>query len=120
MTPPLSDAYEATRCYNLLCSGFVQINNEIAMGASIFPISAYGSSQYDISLLVWKDPKEGNWWMQFGNDYVLGYWPAFLFSYLADSASMIEGNTPPPPKWAVAISLKKGLAKLVTSETSRL
>nr|CAD1840404.1 unnamed protein product [Ananas comosus var. bracteatus] len=36
------------------------------------------------------DPKEGNWWMQFGNDYVLGYWPSFLFSYLADSASMIE------------------------------
>ncbi|RRT81499.1 hypothetical protein B296_00007783 [Ensete ventricosum] len=26
----------------------------------------------------------------FGNDYVLGYWPSFLFSYLADSASMIE------------------------------
>lgn len=28
--------------------------------------------------------------MQFGNKYVLGYWPAFLFSYLTDSASMIE------------------------------
>ncbi|KAF5953342.1 hypothetical protein HYC85_006198 [Camellia sinensis] len=38
----------------------------------------------------WQDQKEGNWWMQFGNEYVLGYWPAFLFSYLADSASMIE------------------------------
>ena len=37
-----------------------------------------------------QDPKEGNWWMQFGNNYVLGYWPAFLFSYLSDSASMIE------------------------------
>lgn len=40
--------------------------------------------------LFWQDPKEGNWWMQFGNDFVLGYWPSFLFSYLADSASMIE------------------------------
>ena len=30
-----------------------------------------------------QDPKEGNWWMQFGKDYVLGYWPSFLFSYLA-------------------------------------
>lgn len=85
-----SDAYQATGCYNLLCSGFIQINNEIAMGASISPISAYRASQYDISLLVWKDPKEGNWWMQFGNDNVLGYWPGFLFSYLADSATMIE------------------------------
>ncbi|KAG6532012.1 hypothetical protein ZIOFF_005850 [Zingiber officinale] len=55
-----SDAYQATGCYNLLCSGFIQ------------------------------DPKEGHWWMQFGRDYVLGYWPSFLFSYLADSASMIQ------------------------------
>ncbi|KAK8717215.1 hypothetical protein V6N13_044491 [Hibiscus sabdariffa] len=85
-----SDAYQATGCYNLLCSGFIQINNEIAMGASIYPISGYRVSQYDISLLVWKDPTEGNWWLQFGNKYVLGYWPAFLFSYLSDSASMIE------------------------------
>ncbi len=85
-----SDAYQATGCYNLLCSGFIQINNEIAMGASIYPISGYRGSQYDISILVWKDPQEGNWWMQFGNGNVLGYWPAGLFSYLTDSASMIE------------------------------
>ncbi|GMH10268.1 hypothetical protein Nepgr_012109 [Nepenthes gracilis] len=85
-----SDAYHATGCYNLLCSGFIQINNEIAMGASISPVSAYRNSQYDISILVWKDPNEGNWWMQFGKDYILGYWPSLLFSYLADGASMIE------------------------------
>ncbi|MFS8019073.1 putative neprosin [Helianthus anomalus] len=85
-----SDAYQATGCYNLLCSGFIQINNNIAMGASISPVSAFRNSQYDISILIWKDQKEGNWWMQFGNGYVLGYWPSFLFSYLAESASMIE------------------------------
>jgi hypothetical protein len=85
-----SDAYQATGCYNLLCSGFIQINSDIAMGASISPVSNYAGSQYDISILVWKDPKEGNWWMRFGDEKVLGYWPAPLFSYLADSASMIE------------------------------
>ncbi|KAG6473166.1 uncharacterized protein LOC122027354 [Zingiber officinale] len=85
-----SDSYQATGCYNLLCSGFIQTNNEIAMGATIFPVSKYEGSQYDISILVWKDPKEGHWWMQLGNDCVLGYWPSFLFSYLAESASMIE------------------------------
>ncbi|KAL3832882.1 hypothetical protein ACJIZ3_007618 [Penstemon smallii] len=85
-----SDAYQATGCYNLLCSGFVQINNDIAMGASIYPISGYHNSQFDISILVWKDPQEGNWWMQYGSDHVLGYWPGFLFSYLSDSGSMIE------------------------------
>ncbi|KAL0907018.1 hypothetical protein M5K25_025556 [Dendrobium thyrsiflorum] len=85
-----SDSYQATGCYNLLCSGFIQISSEIAMGATISPVSKYGRSQYDISILVWKDPKEGNWWMQFGSDYVMGYWPSFLFSYLAESASMVE------------------------------
>lgn len=85
-----SDAYQATGCYNLLCSGFIQINNEIALGASISPISKYQSSQYDISILVWKDPEQGNWWMQFGNGHVLGYWPGSLFSYLTDSATMIQ------------------------------
>ncbi|XP_010536833.1 PREDICTED: uncharacterized protein LOC104811722 [Tarenaya hassleriana] len=85
-----SDAYQATGCYNLLCSGFIQINSEIAMGASISPVSGLHSPQYDISILIWKDPKEGHWWMQFGDGYVLGYWPSFLFSYLTDSASIIE------------------------------
>ncbi|CAH9050940.1 unnamed protein product [Cuscuta europaea] len=85
-----SDAYQATGCYNLLCSGFIQVNSQIAMGASISPVSAYRNSQYDINILIWKDPSQGNWWMQFGSDTVLGYWPSFLFSYLADSASMIE------------------------------
>ncbi|KAK3409662.1 hypothetical protein EUGRSUZ_J01765 [Eucalyptus grandis] len=49
-----SDAYQATGCYNLLCSGFIQINNQIAMGASISPVSAFRNSQYDISILIWK------------------------------------------------------------------
>lgn len=85
-----SDAYQATGCYNLLCSGFIQINNEIALGASISPISKYHGSQYDISILIWKDPEQGNWWMQFGKGKVLGYWPASIFSYLSESASMIQ------------------------------
>lgn len=49
-----SDAYQATGCYNLLCSGFVQTNNKIAIGAAISPTSSYNGGQFDISLLVWK------------------------------------------------------------------
>uniref|UniRef100_A0A7N0TXN6 Neprosin PEP catalytic domain-containing protein n=1 Tax=Kalanchoe fedtschenkoi TaxID=63787 RepID=A0A7N0TXN6_KALFE len=84
------DTYQATGCYNLLCSGFVQLNSDIALGASIYPVSNYDDSQYDISILIWKDQSEGHWWMQFGADHVIGYWPSFLFSLLTDSASMIE------------------------------
>lgn len=49
-----TDAYQATGCYNLHCSGFVQTNNRIAIGAAISPTSVYNGRQFDISLLIWK------------------------------------------------------------------
>ncbi|KAL0408585.1 UNVERIFIED_CONTAM: hypothetical protein Sradi_1792900 [Sesamum radiatum] len=85
-----SDAYQATGCYNLLCSGFVQTNNRIAIGAVISPTSSYNGGQFDISLLVWKDPKHGNWWLEFGNGVLVGYWPSFLFTHLRNRATMVQ------------------------------
>ncbi|WVZ81619.1 hypothetical protein U9M48_028974 [Paspalum notatum var. saurae] len=49
------DAYQATGCYNLGCSGFIQTNNKIAIGGSISPVSIYGSSQHDINISVRKN-----------------------------------------------------------------
>lgn len=49
-----SDAYHATGCYNLLCSGFVQTNNKIAIGAAISPVSSFSGGQFDITILIWK------------------------------------------------------------------
>lgn len=85
-----SDAYEATGCYNLLCSGFVQTNNRIAMGAAISPVSSTNGEQFEVTILIWKDPKLGNWWMGFGDNTVVGYWPAELFSHLTNHATMVE------------------------------
>ncbi|EXB82510.1 hypothetical protein L484_027686 [Morus notabilis] len=85
-----TDAYQATGCYNLLCSGFVQTNSRIAIGAAISPTSSYSGGQFDISLLVWKDPKHGNWWLEFGSGILVGYWPSFLFTHLRDHASMVQ------------------------------
>ncbi|KAK8627423.1 hypothetical protein V6N13_135035 [Hibiscus sabdariffa] len=85
-----TDAYHATGCYNLLCSGFVQTNNRIAIGAAISPTSSYNGGQFDISLMIWKDPKHGNWWLEFGSGILVGYWPSFLFTHLRDHASMVQ------------------------------
>ncbi|KAE9607881.1 putative neprosin [Lupinus albus] len=85
-----SDAYQATGCYNLLCSGFVQTNNKIAIGAAISPTSSYDGGQFDITLLIWKDPKHGNWWLEFGSGILIGYWPSFLFTHLGDHANMVQ------------------------------
>ncbi|KAI3439537.1 uncharacterized protein J3R85_004639, partial [Psidium guajava] len=85
-----TDAYQATGCYNLLCSGFVQTNRRIAIGAAISPRSSYNGRQFDISVMVWKDPKHGHWWLQFGSGLLVGYWPAYLFSHLRSHANMVQ------------------------------
>ncbi|KAL3654019.1 hypothetical protein CASFOL_003700 [Castilleja foliolosa] len=85
-----SDAYQATGCYNLLCSGFIQTNSRIAIGAAISPVSSVGGNQYDVTILIWKDPKLGNWWMGYGEDTLVGYWPTELFTHLTDRATMVE------------------------------
>ncbi|KAL1070121.1 hypothetical protein V6Z11_D11G000700 [Gossypium hirsutum] len=70
-----TDAYRATGCYNLL---------------SISPLSSYNGRQFDIDIMVWKDPKHGHWWLEFGSGLLVGYWPAFLFSHLRSHANMIQ------------------------------
>nr|GMC48277.1 uncharacterized protein LOC109149638 [Ipomoea batatas]GMC54424.1 uncharacterized protein LOC109149638 [Ipomoea batatas] len=85
-----TDAYQTTGCYNLLCSGFVQTNNRIAIGAAISPRSSYNARQFDIGITIWKDPKHGHWWLEFGSGLLIGYWPSFLFSHLRGHASMIQ------------------------------
>ncbi|KAJ1409324.1 hypothetical protein SESBI_22835 [Sesbania bispinosa] len=84
------DSYRSTGCYNLLCAGFIQTSSRIAIGAAISPVSSYAGNQYDITILIWKDPKVGNWWMSFGEGTLVGYWPAELFTNLADHATMVE------------------------------
>ncbi|KAK8933413.1 hypothetical protein KSP39_PZI015604 [Platanthera zijinensis] len=85
-----TDEYQATGCYNLLCSGFIQTNSGIAIGAAIQPASTYDGGQFDISILIWKDPNHGNWWLEFGSGELVGYWPSLLFSHLADHAGMVQ------------------------------
>ncbi|KAE8732084.1 hypothetical protein F3Y22_tig00002237pilonHSYRG00209 [Hibiscus syriacus] len=85
-----NDACETTGCYNLLCSGFVQTNNRIAIGAAISPVSSYHGRQFDITLLIWKDPKHEHWSLEFGWGVLVGYWPSFLFSLLRDHATMVQ------------------------------
>ncbi|KAF4376295.1 hypothetical protein F8388_026095 [Cannabis sativa] len=62
----------------------------IAIGAAISPVSSFSTNQYDVTILIWKDPKLGNWWMGFGDNTLVGYWPAELFTHLADHATMVE------------------------------
>ncbi|KAK3416767.1 hypothetical protein EUGRSUZ_H02527, partial [Eucalyptus grandis] len=85
-----NDDYNETGCYNLLCPGFVQTNNGIAIGSPLEPMSSYGGAQIDITLLVWKDLDTGNWWLLLEPNIFLGYWPSVLFTHLDDHASEVN------------------------------
>ncbi|XP_039154963.1 uncharacterized protein LOC104417023 [Eucalyptus grandis] len=85
-----NDDYKKTGCYNLLCPGFVQTNNGIAIGSPLEPMSSYGGAQIDITLLVWKDLDTGNWWLLLEPNIFLGYWPSVLFTHLDDHASEVN------------------------------
>ncbi|CAO2144463.1 unnamed protein product [Urochloa humidicola] len=84
-----SDAYNSTGCYNLVCSGFVQTDTQFTIGGSLSPVSTYGGTQYELDILVWKDPNTHNWWLQVGG-INLGYWPLSIFTRLTTSASLVE------------------------------
>ncbi|XP_054813501.1 uncharacterized protein LOC129314159, partial [Prosopis cineraria] len=75
---------------NLDCRpGFVQVDNTIAVRSSLQP-SVYGGSQNVLSILIRKDPKTGNWWMQVGNTSI-GYWPASLFNRINNAGATHVG-----------------------------
>ncbi|PWA94404.1 hypothetical protein CTI12_AA062380 [Artemisia annua] len=89
-----NDGYNKSGCYNLMCSGFVQTNQKISLGAAVTPISSYNGPQYEIDITIWKDPKGGNWWLVLGHELIasnlIGYWPSSIFEYLRDHANLIE------------------------------
>ncbi|CAN1161771.1 hypothetical protein LINPERPRIM_LOCUS1531 [Linum perenne] len=72
-----------TGCFDLTCPGFVQTSNEIAIGSAINPISLPSSLPYEIIIYISKDPVTGNWWVEYGENVYLGYWPRGLFTLLA-------------------------------------
>ncbi|WZZ51907.1 hypothetical protein YC2023_052014 [Brassica napus] len=82
-----SDGYHKTGCYNLMCSGFVQINRRVSPGGVFNHISTYNGQQFIFTIQIWKDPKTGNWWLQLNEKDLVGYWPKELFPNLAHGTS---------------------------------
>ena len=72
------DNYGSGGCYNLSCSGFVQINNSVYIGGGFTNYSSENGAQYEFKLLWYKDGIEGHWWLRYGDTWV-GYYPRNLF-----------------------------------------
>ncbi|KAK1265119.1 hypothetical protein QJS04_geneDACA010453 [Acorus gramineus] len=84
-----SDAYRTTGCYNLKCSGFVQVGSEYLLGGVISPVSVYGGHLFFLAVNIFQDVQNGNWWLQLQNDLV-GYWPGSLVPRFAGGAEIVQ------------------------------
>ncbi|KAK4761842.1 hypothetical protein SAY87_029726 [Trapa incisa] len=83
------DASKTTGCFDLTCPGFVQTNQEIAIGAAIYPISTPDGLPYQITIYIFKDMITSNFWVQY-NGVNVGYWPADLFTSLKLTVETVQ------------------------------
>ncbi|CAJ1973512.1 unnamed protein product [Sphenostylis stenocarpa] len=83
------DSYRSTGCFDLTCSGFVQ-TGDVALGATIEPISSIRGPQYEINVGIFLDPNSGNWYLKVKNNIPVGYWPAEILGSLRHSAILVE------------------------------
>ncbi|KAI3967549.1 hypothetical protein MKW92_009249 [Papaver armeniacum] len=98
-----ADSHKQSGCFNVLCSGFVQVDRDVPLGAIIEPLSVYGKEKWWLPVKVYREPQTGNWWLI--TDKTIGYWPKEIFTHLANNASIIryggvagaKPQTPFPP-----------------------
>ncbi|KAK7352521.1 hypothetical protein VNO80_17943 [Phaseolus coccineus] len=83
------DSYRSTGCFDLTCSGFVQIG-QVVLGGTIGPISSFYGPQYDINIGMFLEPNSGNWYLKLKNNIPIGYWPAEILGSLRHSAIAVE------------------------------
>lgn len=80
-------------CYNLDCSGFVQVDNSIAIGSRLSVYSQVNGAQYGLQMALVREHTKGNWWLQISGKWI-GYWPNNLFnsSGLKDKATRVDAG----------------------------
>ncbi|KAL3013328.1 hypothetical protein AAZX31_06G046600 [Glycine max] len=83
------DSYRSIGCFDLTCPGFVQ-TGQVALGASIGPISSIMGPQYELNVGLFLEPDSGNWYLKIKNNVPVGYWPAEILGSLTHSAILVE------------------------------
>lgn len=85
------DNYGSRGCYNLTCSGFVQVNNSVVIGGRFSNYSVANGTQYDAGIGWYKDGTTGHWWLRYNGNIWVGYYPRSLFDSrgLSNSAAQI-------------------------------
>ena len=74
------DNYGSGGCYNLTCSAFVQVNNNVYIGGGFTNISEHPhpSAAWEFTIRWQRHGETGDWWLKYGGTWV-GYYPSNLF-----------------------------------------
>ncbi|KAI3915306.1 hypothetical protein MKX01_035565 [Papaver californicum] len=80
------DGSHKTGCFDLICTGFVQTNHEVALGSPIEPVSSEFGPQYEIAIFIFLVRLM---WLLLNHKEV-GYWPGELFVLLKGSAKVVQ------------------------------
>ncbi|KAK1300789.1 hypothetical protein QJS10_CPB13g00149 [Acorus calamus] len=100
-----ADYYQSTGCYNLRCSGFVQLNPRITPGMELI-VSSAEAHVNELTLSIFQDENTRDWWLTVGRvQEAVGYWPKSLFPNLSSKANKViwggvassNQNQPTPP-----------------------
>ncbi|KAB2635616.1 hypothetical protein D8674_026150 [Pyrus ussuriensis x Pyrus communis] len=92
-------------CFNLLCAGFVQVDQTVYPGIRLAPVSIVGGKTYETKFTIYQDPHSQNWWFTLSDKNItVGYWPKEIFTNLRNGADEVgwgetamSGNTLSPP-----------------------
>ncbi|CAI9093615.1 OLC1v1029162C1 [Oldenlandia corymbosa var. corymbosa] len=86
-----ADGSQNTGCFDYVCPGFVQVNNDIALGAAIEQISkpSYNEPAQVMKVLLYKDLATDHWWVSV-DDKNIGYWPKELFRKLSYEVERVQ------------------------------
>lgn len=78
-------------CFNTLCPGFVNTNKDSPIDSELIGGSKRWGTQQEMSLFVFQDPGDKNWWVQWCG-ITIGFWPQQIFTAMADATYIVVGG----------------------------
>ncbi|XP_021752588.1 uncharacterized protein LOC110718095 [Chenopodium quinoa] len=63
MPSPVENEAGQSHCFNMVCPGFVNVNHEFPVHVVLEPMSKRGGVVRTRYFSIFKDPKDGNWWL---------------------------------------------------------
>ncbi|XP_049389451.1 uncharacterized protein LOC125853755 [Solanum stenotomum] len=82
-----TDGNQKTGCYNNICPGFVQLDNEVPIDYAFPQISRPSYGDYDMQFQIYKDE---DYYLFLHYMFVIGFWPETIFNELRNGSQTIR------------------------------